>query len=204
MAAKFLLNFYRAHRGVHLNLPVEFFVVGCAQIVQELAGPGTAITAIGVEARIKSKALTGNNRHQVFAGFELLKFGVILNAGQVHAINFLILQQQRFARRTEHRIPAQAADMSAMQPARTTLRRNVTVQRKRRSADRHGQQKKKYRALNPAVQRSGLNFLWLCPRALETGAYSKSGLHKYKGFFYGPGCREGPPGPLPLVTLNSR
>ncbi len=90
-------------------------------------------------------------------------------------------------RRTEYRVPAKAPEVRAPDAARAALRRDVTVQTKRRSADRQGQCKNNYGGLGSAVQRSGLNFFcWSYDRApgrSETGAYSKPGLHKNKCFF---------------------
>jgi len=53
-----------------------------------------------------------------------------LNGGTTYVsgqpFDFVILQQQRFARRTKHRIPAEATKVSATDPVRAT-RRHVTV-----------------------------------------------------------------------------
>jgi len=46
--------------------------------------------------------------------------------------------------------------MRAPDAARATLRRDVTVQAKRRSTDREGHCENNYRALDSAVQRSGV------------------------------------------------
>jgi hypothetical protein len=59
--------------------------------------------------------------------------------------------------------------------------------------------------LNLMFHEVALNFLLrlsccVCPRALETGAYSKPRLHKNKGFFLCPGWLWKSPPALPLVT----
>ena len=147
VAAKFLLDLYRSDRRVHLNRGMKTLVIGRAQIVEKFTRPGTAIAPVGIETRIEAKRGAGNDRNQVFAGLQLLQFGVVLNARQIHPVDLLILQQQRFARRTKHRIPAKAAKVSATDSMSAT-RRNVAVQSKSRRTD-GGQQKKKCRALNP-------------------------------------------------------
>src|SRR5437868_10796497 len=147
MSAKFPLNFNCADCGVHLNLRVKLFVICCAQVVEELTGPGTAIATVGIEARIKTQCRTGDDRDQILAGFELLEFSVILNTGQFQPIDFLILDQQRFARWTKHGIPAEATKVCAMQPAHP-MGRNVTMQPKCRNTDCAGQYKNENLALD--------------------------------------------------------
>src|SRR5437667_2020682 len=108
MSAKFLLNFNRANCGVHLNLRVKLFVICSAQIIKKLTGPGTAIASVGIQARIKTERRAGNNRDQILACLELLEFSIVLNTWQIQPVDFLILDEQRFARRTKHGIPAEA------------------------------------------------------------------------------------------------
>ena len=99
-------------------------------------------------------------------------------------------------RRTKYRIPTNAAQTCAPDPACTPrLRCDVTVQTKSRSTDREHQCKHKYGALGfadlvCANQRSGLNLFsglkyltTMSQGALVQGAYSKWDLHKNKCFF---------------------
>ena len=99
---------------------------------------------------------SGNDRNQVLTGFQLFQFGVVLNAGQIHAINFVILQQQGFARRTKNWIPAEATKVSATDSMRAT-RRNVAVQSKGRRTD-GSQQEQKCRTMNLTVHEVASNF----------------------------------------------
>ncbi len=200
MAAKLLLDLDRSHRGIYLDRSVELLVVRLAQIIEELARPGTAIAAIGIKARIEAECGTGNDRNQILTGFQLLQFGVVLNAGQIHAINFVILQQQGFARRTKYRIPAEATKVSATDPMRAT-RRNVAVQSKSRCTD-GSQQETKVSRFESYVSRSGLK-LFLCrdvPGRLRQARILNRGCTKTRAFFMARSSSREPPGPLPLVT----
>src|SRR5205814_1850726 len=109
----------------------------------------------GVETRIEAKRRAGNDRNQVFAGLQLLKFGVVLYARQIHPVNFLILQEQGFVRRTKYGIPTKTPQMRAPDAASAALGRDVTVKTKRRSTDCEGHCKNNYGALDSPVQRSG-------------------------------------------------
>src|SRR5438477_12881087 len=80
VTAKFLLPFHGPHRGVYLDLAVELFVVGCAQVIEKFACPRTAIAAIGIEPRIKTQRLTSDDRHQLFISFELLWLSILLHS----------------------------------------------------------------------------------------------------------------------------
>ena len=75
-----------------MDRSVKFLVVSFTEIVKKFACPGTAIAPIGIKPRIKAKRRTGNDWNQVFTGLQLLQFSVILNAGQVHAVDLVILQ----------------------------------------------------------------------------------------------------------------
>jgi hypothetical protein len=79
----------------------------------------------------------------------------------------------------------------------------------RKQAHRRQPAKTKVSQFESYVSRSGLKsflasffvamYQSRCPRALETGAYSKPQLHKNKGFFFKPGVAlKSPPG----VTLG--
>src|SRR5207244_8873982 len=72
VTAKLFLNLYRADCGVHLNGRMESLVIGIAEIVEKFTRPRTAIAAIEIEARIKTKRLSGDDRDQLFVSFELL------------------------------------------------------------------------------------------------------------------------------------
>src|SRR6185295_15641273 len=108
---------------------MKTLVIGRAHVIEKFTGPGTAIAPVGIEARIETECGPGNDRNQVFAGLQLLQFSVVLNAGQIHPVDLLILQQQRFARWTKYGIPAKAAKVSTTDTM-SAARRNVAVQGK--------------------------------------------------------------------------
>ena len=58
---------------------MELLEISLAKIVKEVARPRAAITAIRVKPRIESQGLAGNNRNQLLAGDQLIKFGLILD-----------------------------------------------------------------------------------------------------------------------------
>src|SRR5260370_31401279 len=92
MTAKLFLDLDRPHRGIHLDRSAKLVVVGLAQVVEKLTRPGSAVAPVRIKTRIEAKWWTGKDRIQVFAGLQLLEFGVVLNAGQIHAVDFVILQ----------------------------------------------------------------------------------------------------------------
>ena len=112
MPAKLFLYLHRPHRRIHLNRIVELLVVSLAQIVKKVARPRTAITAIRIKPRIEAQRLAGNDRNQFLAGDQLIELSLILDSRQFQAVNFLVLAQQRIARRAEHRVPKHAAKAS--------------------------------------------------------------------------------------------
>ena len=71
--------------------------IGRAHVIEKFTRPGTAIAPVGIEARIETQRGAGNDRDQIFAGLQLLQLSVVLNARQIHPVDLLILQQQRFA-----------------------------------------------------------------------------------------------------------
>src|SRR5262249_16983089 len=71
-------------------------------------------------------SLARNNRHKGSVGFQRLQFCFILNAREIKAVDFSILNQERFMRRLEQRIPTQPAEMPM-----TCFRRGRVVNGKR-------------------------------------------------------------------------
>ena len=138
VAAKFLLDLDGANSGVHLDLLVELTVVGLAQVLNEIARPRTAKAAIGIEARIDAQRLSGTDRDQSLAGLQRFQFVVVLNAGQIEAVDFFVLPQQRFVRRTEHRVPSNAANMMFAEFAGGGALRGVAVEGERLTGDNQG------------------------------------------------------------------
>src|SRR5438876_11929179 len=140
VTAKFLLPFHGPHRGVYLDLAVELFVVGCAQVIEKFACPRTAIAAIGIEPRIKTQRLTSDDRHQLIISFELLQLSIILDARQLQPIDLLILAEQGIARWTKHGVPAQAPSLGpAKRAAANATRWDILMQAQRLAANGQNQ-----------------------------------------------------------------
>src|SRR5579863_19882 len=142
VTAQLLLYLDGANRRVDLYLAVKLVVIGFAQVFEEIARPRTAIAAAGIEPAINLQILAFDNRNQFLAGNQLLQLCLILNARQLQAVDLRVLPQQRISRRTEHRVPQQAADVNAAlhDPMRMP-HRDVLVQTKSLTADGNGQQK---------------------------------------------------------------
>jgi len=71
MTPEFLLDLHRPHSGIQLDLTVKLLVKRLAQVIDKLPGPGTAITAVGIQPRVKAQGLAGNDWNQIFACLEL-------------------------------------------------------------------------------------------------------------------------------------
>ncbi len=69
MPAKFFLDLHRAHRGIHLNLFVKAVVVGLRNILHKVAGPGAAIPARRIKARIEAQRFTRDDGLERSTGF---------------------------------------------------------------------------------------------------------------------------------------
>src|SRR6266567_1711873 len=110
MAAEFLLYQHGPYRRVHLNLIMKFFVIGCADVLEEIERPRTAKSAGRIERRLNPQRLVGYDRNQVFARDQCLKLLVITNPRKVQAVDFRVLQKQRFMRWLEYRVPWNPAD----------------------------------------------------------------------------------------------
>jgi hypothetical protein len=93
---------------------VELLVISFAQIIKKIARPRTAITTIRIEPRIKAQRFACHDRNQFLAGDQLIELSLILNSRQFEAVDFFVLAQQRFAGRTEYRIPKEAAEMGTV------------------------------------------------------------------------------------------
>jgi hypothetical protein len=127
----------------------------------------------------------------------LLQFSVVLNTGQIHAVDFVILQQQRFARRAKNWIPAEAAKVSATDPASAT-RRYVAVQSESGRTD-GSQQKQKCRNWNPTFHEVASNFFFASVSGrLRQARILNRGCTKTRAFFKPGVALKSPPG----VTLG--
>jgi len=62
VTAKTLLDFNRAHGGVHLNLLMKALVIGLAEILNKVASPWPAEAARRIESRIEAQGFAGSNR----------------------------------------------------------------------------------------------------------------------------------------------
>src|SRR5450631_3039590 len=134
------LNQHGANRGIHLNLAVKFVVIIGTEIIQEVAGPGTAVAPFGIESGINSKGLPRNDWDELFARYQFFELLIVLNSWQIEPVNFLILADQRIVRGAEQRIPKHSAKAGMMRAMRAS-RRNVTMQPESLSAHREGEQK---------------------------------------------------------------
>src|SRR5258706_840221 len=97
---------------IDLDLGVELAVVGFGKVLEKIARPGTAIATRRIKAAFNLQRLALLNGYQCTRGLERFEFGVVLNAGQIAAVDFCVLPDQGIARRTEHRIPEDAAEVT--------------------------------------------------------------------------------------------
>ena len=109
-----LLNLYRPHRRIHLDLLVEAVVVGLAQVVHKVERPRPAISPRRIQPRIEAQRLPSANFQQGTVRLQSFQFGLILNARQIEPVDLSILEQQGLVRRPEHRIPSQPPEMPAV------------------------------------------------------------------------------------------
>src|ERR1700730_3706449 len=80
-----------------------------SEVFGKITGPGAAKAARRIETGVKAQRLAGPNGQKRLTCLERFQFVVILNARQFKAINFRVLQDQRFVRRPEHRAPVYKA-----------------------------------------------------------------------------------------------
>src|ERR1700683_1546748 len=114
VAAKFLLNLDRAHCGVHLNLLMEAVVIGLAEILDKIARPRTAEAPRRIEPGIEAQHFAGADLQQGTIGLQSFEFGFILNTRQLQAVDLSVLDDERFVRRSEHRVPEKPTKMPAV------------------------------------------------------------------------------------------
>src|SRR6266849_2071109 len=110
VTAQFLLSLHGAHRGIDLDLSMELPVVDFGKVHDKITGPGTAIAARRIETAFNLQRLALFDGHQRAGGLERFQFNVVLNAGQIDAVDFFILPDQGIVRRTEHWVPEDAAE----------------------------------------------------------------------------------------------
>ena len=93
VAAQFLLHLHGADRGVDLDLIVELPIIDFGKVLNKIAGPGTAIAARGIETAFDLQRLALFDGHQVARGLQRFQFNVVLNAGQIDAVDFFVLPE---------------------------------------------------------------------------------------------------------------
>ena len=137
VAAELPLDFGCTHGGIDLNLVVKLPVIIGAQIVDKIPRPGTAIAAMGIESRLNAQSLVRNDRHELAVCNQLFKLFFILDARQLQAIHFFVLDHHGFARRAEHRRPEDAMNARAMLAGVNRAVRRADRASKRRKAHNH-------------------------------------------------------------------
>ena len=140
--AKFFLKLYRAHRGIYLNLFVKTIVISLRDILHKVAGPGTAVAARRIKARIKAQRLTCDDGLQRSAGLQRFQFVIVLNARQLQPINFCVLRQKGFVRGAEHGIPPKSNAAGEAGDDGRMCAATVAVSRKERAAQASQQREK--------------------------------------------------------------
>src|SRR5882762_9326665 len=139
VAAELFLHLHGADCGIYLDLVVELAVISLAEILDEIARPGTAVAAVGIEPGIDAKRGAGADRNQSLTFFQGFEFVVILNARQIEAIDFLVLAKQRIVGRAENRAPAQTARVMLGTAPRGRAFGGVAVESERLAAHRQSQ-----------------------------------------------------------------
>src|ERR1700732_143591 len=94
-----------------------------AQVFGKITRPGAGKAARRIETGVKAQRLAGPNGQKRLTCLESFQFVVILNARQFKAINFRVLQDQRFVRRPEHAPVYPAKKMKTSLVVRTPGRR---------------------------------------------------------------------------------
>src|ERR1700761_5404521 len=89
-------------------------VIRLAQVIDKIQGPGTAETPRRIEPGIEAQHLARANLQQGTVGLQGFEFGFVFDTRQIEAVDLGILDEQRFVRRPEHRVPAQPTKMSVM------------------------------------------------------------------------------------------
>src|ERR1700687_1262796 len=125
---------------------MEAVVIRLSQVVDKVKCPRTAIAPRRIEPGIKAQHFTRADLQQGTVGLQSFEFGFILDARQLQAVNLRVLNQERFVRRPEHRIPeAQPPEVFA----RMMLSNRVTYPKRRpRQAPAHQRQEKRSHELN--------------------------------------------------------
>src|ERR1700722_5307280 len=141
VAAKFFLYLHGSHRRIDLNRIVKLFVISLAQIVEKVARPRTAITAIRIKPRIESQSLAGDDRNQFLTADQLFELSFILNPRQFQPIDLLILAQQRIVRRAEYRVPKDPANTSSAFAGAVRVPRGHDLMQTKSLSAHHGGQK---------------------------------------------------------------
>ena len=92
---------------------MEAVVISLAQVIDKIPCPLAAVAPRRIKPGIEAQHLTGKNLQQGTVRLQRFKFSFILDARQVQAVNLSVLDQKRFVRRPEHRIPAQPPEVPA-------------------------------------------------------------------------------------------
>src|SRR5438477_9747131 len=87
---------------------MKFFVVRGTEVFQEIQRPFAAIAPRRIERRLNPQGFARNDGKQIAAKLQSLKLLIIINTGQVEPVYLFVLQQKRFVRWLEHRIPTNA------------------------------------------------------------------------------------------------
>ena len=154
---------------------MEAVVIGLAQVAQEIASPGAAEAALGIKSGIEAQGLVRRDGNQDFAGFQIFEFVIVGDAGQLQAINFLVLPQQRFMRGTEHRVPAEITEVTATGALGAAAR--VAMHGRGRNACSHDQQQSQRKSLCSRLHEMASGHS-TCSN-VRAGVYCKTELHNH-------------------------
>src|ERR1700736_2826397 len=94
-----------------------------SEVFGKITRPRAAEAARRIETGVKAQRFAGPNGQKRLACFQSFQFVVILNARQFKAINFRVLQDQRFVRRPEHAPVYPAKKMKTSLVVQTPCRR---------------------------------------------------------------------------------